>query len=340
MKNNKLLLSFMLGVLCWTTAGATRAAETIQAVYEAARKEGKVVVWSSLDVATNQGVAAKFAAKYPGITVEPFKILADTAVERLLTEAQAGRVNADIIDPNVSYFAQLFERNLIEPYPWDEVFGVPANLLLYDKRALLISHYDIPIAYNTDLARPVDVKSWNDILDPKWRGKIVLESHGYPIAFLATKWGMEEASVFLAKLLENKPIIVQGPTAAAEALTSGQGALAVGVMAPRVLLFKDGGAPIEWARVGPVPSFQVAIAPIKGAPHPNAAKLWAAFWSTPEAQAVMYEKQRYGLVAGAPLSPHGEDIRKAGLEVVFEDNDFKRGAQALESVSKQIRGNR
>ena len=68
------------------------ANDTAQSVYEAARKEGKVVLWTALDVSLHKRVAAKFNEKYPGIAVEAFKIFPGPAIERLITETKSLRI--------------------------------------------------------------------------------------------------------------------------------------------------------------------------------------------------------------------------------------------------------
>ena len=71
-----------------------RAADTEQSLYQAAKKEGKVIVWTPLDLHLYKEIAASFAAKYPGIEIEPFRIQPGPAIERTVTEATAKRKKA------------------------------------------------------------------------------------------------------------------------------------------------------------------------------------------------------------------------------------------------------
>jgi iron(III) transport system substrate-binding protein len=314
------------------------AQDRAKSIYEAARKEGKVVLWTALDVSLHKHVAAKFNEKYPGIQVEAFKIFPGPAIERLITETKSGQHNVDIIDPNVGFLPNLFERGLVEPYPYDEVFGVDPQRLVYDRRGIVIGQYDIPISYNTNLVAPGAITSFDDLLDPKYRGKVLVEAHAYGLAILGVKWGEDRLLEFIGKLVANRPIIINSPTATAEALAGGQGAVAFGAYAARVSLFKDQGAPIDWARVGPIPAQQVVSVPIKGGPHPNAAKLYAAFWATPEAQEIFYAEQRHGMVVGPQASPRGGEIQRRGLEVVLEAGDIAKGKRLLEIANKALGG--
>jgi iron(III) transport system substrate-binding protein len=334
---NRLLAAGLAAIIGVTLGGASgHAADSAQSVYEKAKAEGKVVVWSSLEIGLQQKLAAKFAERYPGISLEPFRIQPGPSVERAVTEARAGRVSVDALDMNVAYLPLLLDRDLVEPYPYTKTFGTPASQVLFDDRAVVIGQYDQPIAYNTNLVKPGEIKSWDDLLDPKWRGKILLEGRGFPLAVLASKWGAEKTVDYIHKLLANKPIIMKGAQGTAEALAGGQGAIAIGTYAARIELYKKDGAPVDWARIGPIPAQLVVIVPMKGAPHPNAAHLWVSFWATPEAQKIFYEDQRYGLVKGDNLSPRGEEIQKAGLDVVLDSLDLEKGRQLLQLVGKTI----
>ena len=317
---------------------AAKAQESIASIYEAAKKEGKLVVWSSRDVPVNEYVGKLFKARYPGIEVELFKFLPSPAIERLVNERKAGLPGADIIDPNISFLPLLLDRDLAQAYDWQGVFGVAAEDVLFDNRAVVIGHYDQPLAYNTTLAKPDDIKSWDVLTEPKWAGKIIVESFAYSFGMLPTWWCEERTFSFLEKVLANKPIVTNSPTNTAEALAGGQGAIAVGAYASRIQTYKEQGAPVDWARIGPIPAQQVVNVAIKGGPHPNAAKLWTAFWTTPEAQKAFYEVQRYGKIAGATLSPRGEEVQRLGLKVVLESTDVAQGLRWLDRASRMITG--
>jgi iron(III) transport system substrate-binding protein len=213
---------------------AARAEDTATSLYDAGKQEGKVVVWTPLEIGLYKKIAAKFAQRYPGIEIEAFRIQPGPAIERLVTEAKAGQVNVDLIDPNIAYLPILIERGLLEPYPWDSVFGVDAQRLLFDKRALVLGHYDMPIGYNTSLVGADDIQSWDDLTEPKWRGKLLLEARGFALGILAEKWGEARTLAFIRKLLDNRPIIIKGAQGMAEALAGGQGSVAIGAYAARL----------------------------------------------------------------------------------------------------------
>jgi iron(III) transport system substrate-binding protein len=325
-----------LSILCSLPACASLSnAQTADAIYQKAKAEGRVVVWSSLEIELQQKMAAKFNEKYPGIKIEPFRIQPGPSVERAITESRAGRAQVDALDLNVAYMPLLLDRDMVEPFAWSTL-GLAEDQVSFGNRAVIFGQYDIPITYNTSLVKPGDIKSWDDLLDPKWKGKILLEGRGFAFAVLASKWGDDKTKTFIKGLMANQPIVVKGAQAAAEGLAGAQGAISVGAYAARIGLYKKDGAPVDWARVGPVPAQLVVLVVPKSAPHINAARLWVAFWTTPDAQAIFYQNQGYGIVSGHNLSPRGEEMKKAGVEVVLDTPDIELGRRQLEMVGRAI----
>ena len=323
----------------WAAAMAPVAAlDTPASLYEAAKKEGKISIWSSLETSLHQKQWEAFSKTYPGIQIEAFRIQPGPAIERAIAEARAGKQTVDIMDTNSGYLQLLFDRGLVKPYDWEKVFGIPPSAVLYENRVIQIGHYDLPIAYNSSLVKADEIKSWDDLANPKWKGKLLLEARGFGLSILAQEWGVDKTVGYIKKLLDNQPIITKGASPTADGLAGGQGSVAIGALAARLSLFKQQGAPVDWARVGPMPAQVVTVFPVEGAPHPNAAKLWAAWWATPEAQKIFYDEQAYGLLSGPTANPRGKELEKLGVPIVFETADVEMGRRNLEMVAKAIDG--
>ena len=122
------------------------AQEALQALHEAARKEGKVVYWGSPDSQTARALIEHFKRRFPGVEVEIFKIQSAAAIERIIAGAQAGRAEADLVDSILGYLPSLFDRGLAVSTPWSERFGVDPTRVLFDGRALTLWHLNSPIA--------------------------------------------------------------------------------------------------------------------------------------------------------------------------------------------------
>lgn len=332
-----------LGGLCLALALApmdapaqARNSEAVAQLYEAAKQEGKVVHWGSPDVNTTTELATKFMELYPGVEVELFKIQTAQAVERGVMAASAGRIEVDVLDATLGNLPLLFERGLVEPFAWQETFGINSDRLMYDSKAVIAWQNDFPIAYNTNLVQPDEIKSWEDLLDPKWRGKLLVEARGLPFAVLALKWGEEKSLAFLDGLMENEPTITKGSTATTEALAGGQGSIAVGTFAGLVERAQGQGAPVAWFPVSPVPALTVVVVPIKGSPHPNAARLWIDFLASAEGGDILDRNMGMGIVKGSGLGIIGKKFAQAGVEVLAESDDAALMQRLLKEVSEKI----
>jgi len=312
--------------------------ETIQSIYEAAKKEGKVVFWSSNDVVANMASAKRFAQKFPGIEVEAYKIEPGPAIERIIAESGAGKLSCDVVDAPISYTQAMFDRGLAISYPWEKVFGVGKDDVLFDGRALYSYNLDVPIAFNTQLAKASDFKSWEDLTNPKWSGKVLLEARGIVFPLLTLAWGEDKTFDYLKRLLDNKPIIIKGGTPTIEALAGGQGSVAVGTYGGRVLQYQKDGAPVDWARVGPIPAMIYVQMAVKGAPHPNASKLWAWWTVTPDHMQELYAHHYFGRLTGPNISPLGKMMQDAGAQVVIETTDSKEMQRLLVKAGAMIGG--
>ena len=327
-----------LGLAPGLTGAALAADETVQSIYEGAKKEGKVVFWSSNDVEVARASAKKFAQRFPGIEIEAYKIEPGPAIERIIGESSANRLTCDVVDSPIAYTPLMFDRGLALQYPWEKVFGVDKDTVLFDGRALYSYNLDVPIAFNTTLAKAADITSWDSLTDPKWSGKILLEGRGIVFPLLALAWGEEKTFDYLRRLLANKPIIIKGGTPTIEALAGGQGAIAVGTYGGRVLQFQKDGAPVEWARVGPIPAMIYVQMAVKGAPHPNASKLWTWWTVTKDHLDELYKHHYFGRLTGPTMSPLGKMMADAHLQVVIESQNAAEMQRLLVKAGAIISG--
>lgn len=312
------LAASMVATSIGISVGAT---DSVQTIYQAAKKEGQLVYWGSPDVKTARALIDGFTKLYPGIKVDIFKIQPAPAIERILTAANAGRHEVDIVDSQLGYVKLLLDRGMLQSYDWEKNLGIDPERVLYDNKAIVGWHLDTPLAYNTNLVKPNELTSWDDPLNPKWQGKLIVEARGFMFAILALQWGEDKAFGYLKKVMANQPIVTKGGTNTIEALAGGQGAIAYGAYGGILQRFADQGAPVDWARIGPIPAQVAVLLPLKDAPHPNAARLWIKFFTSPEGQRILYENQGLDTVRGRDMGPIGKRYKAAGLATVMESTD-------------------
>ncbi len=279
------------------------AAHAEDARLEAARKEGKVVWYTSLALPSAEKVAKLFEAAYPGIKVDVNRSGSERLLQRLMQEVGAGIKNADAIHTSdAGNFVLLKDKKLLAAYTPAGVEKFPAGFkdpggYYYGLRATVSV-----IAYNTKQVTQADApKTWKDLTDPRWKGKLVTAHPGYSgvisthVLALVHLLGWD----FFKQLAMQKPMLVQSAADPAAVVASGERAVAVDGGHYTFLQTKRKGNPVEvvYPREG-VPLIVSPHAITVFAPHPNAARLFTDFIFTREVQQVLADTE--GLYVGHP----------------------------------------
>ena len=190
--------------------------------------------------------------------------------------------------------------------------------------------------FRSELVKPADVpKKYEDLTDPKWKGKIVMadpSSHPTTISWLI---GLKENVIkseaewlkFLKGLAANKPMFVAsfGPTPAP--IESGE--KLIGISMPKYIVTKA-PAPLDWARLNqPLLGTPRGIALASSAPHPNAAKLFMDYWLSREAQQMLArDVGEYVLYSGVyPPIPGIEQAKVLPIRELSDDETKKWAAE-------------
>lgn len=284
-------LALMIG-----SAGQSRAADA--ALIEAAKKEGTVNWYVSLIV--NQlarPMAEAFEKKYPGVKVQLVNGNATDLVIKIINEGKAGNIQADVTHGAANIRAPIMAAGLVDKYVPDSAADYPANLKDPNGYWTGQSLYFLLPAYNTSMVKDADApKTYQDLLDPKWRGKIAWTNsmvQGGPPGFIGTVllgMGDEKGMEYLRKLKEQKIVNVPAnQRVVLDQVIAGEYPIALSVFNNHVAISQEKGAPIKATTLEPVTALLDTTFVIKGAPHPNAARLFADFVSSKEGQAIFRE---------------------------------------------------
>jgi iron(III) transport system substrate-binding protein len=304
-------------------AGYAQDKEGLTQLYNAARKEGRVVIWGPTDGIVYQRMQEALDKQYPGIKIESFESIPEPLVQRIIAESQAGKPAAvDVIQSgSLRALRPLIDRDMLAPYPgWEKIFGLDA---VYANQRLVGGYnLTLPIAYNTKMVSAQEApKSWEDLADPKWKGrKIIIEARLVPFAMLGTEWGKGKAIELTKKILsQQQPLIVQGGTTVANALAGGQVSLAVGTYAFTIEGLKKQGAAVDWVPVAPLPVLTSAEGVLKTAAHPNAGRFFAGWMGTPEGQKIRYGTRGQAMEVGKnAIGTVAERIRSQKPAIILE----------------------
>jgi iron(III) transport system substrate-binding protein len=293
---NRLLLSTLLlwfiftALLPLSASGAAKAgvspaasskSQELARLIEGAKKEGKLIWRDGLKPEEAEPLVKAFQEKYPFIKVDHNRVSGTDSRERLYREMLAGQVNVVLFDIGGEDGPAYKKAGLVEKYDWTKAFDVRPEQLDRDQMSLSIGSSMKGVGYNTNLVNPKDLpKRWEDLLDPKWKGKIVVDTRPKTFCQLMPVWGEEKVYDFLKKLAANKPVFRRGQTASIELMAAGEITMIAGTYRSSMSLVIDKGAPIKMLYFDIIPITLEEEYIAKGAPHTNAAKLLLGWLGT------------------------------------------------------------
>jgi iron(III) transport system substrate-binding protein len=280
---------------------------------DAAKKEGKVVWYTSLALPSAEKVAKAFEAAYPGIKVEVHRTGSQRILQRVMQELSANIKNVDVIHTSdAGHYVLLKDKKLLMKYTPTGAEALAAGFkdrdgFWYGLRATVNV-----IAYNTKIVSAAEApKTWKDLLAPKWKGKMVTAHPGYSgviathVLALVHGLGWD----YFKQLGQQSVMIVQSAVDPSGIVASGERAVAVNGGDYTFYQVKKQGNPVEivYPKEGvPLVVSPTAIAAF--APHPNAAKLFTDFTFTRELQQVLADTE--GLYTGHPAVTYPADKPK------------------------------
>jgi iron(III) transport system substrate-binding protein len=266
--------------LCSFATPLRAAGADKEKITEAARREGKLVLYTGMDTEEANLYTREFSKKYPFVKTEIFRSSGEKVQARFLVEHRAGVHNADVFQTSVIQVYQLKNAGLLARYISDEAEVYAQGFK--DPQGHWTAFYQIPyvIGYNTRMVPQKDAPaSYEDLLNPRWKGLIGLETEEYQWFFHVLQiMGREKGLDYMRRLAGQNLQMRKGHTLLAQLVAAGEVAIATVVYSNRVERMKASGAPIEWVRFkGPTITAINAISIPEKAPHPNVARLFVDF---------------------------------------------------------------
>jgi iron(III) transport system substrate-binding protein len=276
-------------------AAAPPPSAVTPALIDAARKEGKASFYTALELNTSERLARAFEAKYPGIAIRVERSGAERVYQRIAQE-QGSRIFAvDVVcstDP--SHFLDWDSKNWVEPYVTEDMAKhFPAEQRDPDgKHATLCAWLEV-IGYNTNLVKPDEApKSYADLLDPKWQGKLVKGHPGYSGAILTNTylWVRDLGWPYLEKLAQQKVMQLQSAADPPKKIAIGERAVMADGNDYSLEVAKEKNQPVEVVHAAEgSPVIPVPSGIFRNAPNPNAARLFQSFLFSVEAQQIFID---------------------------------------------------
>ena len=291
-----------------TTAGYGGAADP--ALVAAAKKEGEVV-WYTTQIVSQlvRPVTAAFEKKYPGIKVRSTRANATETAVKILNEAKAKRLQADVFDGTTTV-VPLKAENLVLQWLPEAAKDYPAQVK--DPQGYWIANnlFVITPGFNTSLIpKGKAPRTYQDLLDPSLSGKMAW--NGFPtssgaggfIGIVLTEMGQEKGMAYLRELAKQRIANLRGSAREVlDQVIAGEYSMALQIFNHHAVISAKKGAPVDWIPMEPATVTLSTISVLKDAPHPNAAKLLADFIISREGQEVFRRADYLPAHPGVPAS--------------------------------------
>ena len=250
-----------------------------QRLIEGARREGVVNVYSSMVDKDLRRLTGEFEKKY-GIKVNVWRSGKNKVLQRVLTEAQAGRYEADVVHNPAPEMEALYREKLLQevrsPVQQDLIAGaMPAHRMWAGPRIYIFIQ-----AYNTTKVKREELpKTWADLLHPRWKGRLGIEGKEQEWFYtLVQEMGEEKGLAFFRKLVATNGLSVRmGNALLNNMVVAGEVPLALTLYSYLPEQSKKVGAPVDWFALSPTIAYTDGIGVTRNAQHPHAAVLFYDF---------------------------------------------------------------
>ena len=267
-------------------------ADRMQKLIDGAKKEGEITIYSSAPTDDMAALTIAFEKKY-GIKAKVWRASSEKVLQRGVTEARGNRFDADVYETNGPELEALHREKLLQAVTSPNIGDLIPQAILPHGEWISTRVNIFAAAYNTKLIKKADLpKTYQDLLDPKWKGKLGIEADDADwfagvIADLGEEAGLK---LFRDIVAINGLSVRKGHTLLTNLVASGEVPIALTVYNYKAEQLKNKGAPIDWFVIG-----KNAIARPNGIGvarklhHPNAAVLFHEFCLT-DAQQIFLQR--------------------------------------------------
>jgi iron(III) transport system substrate-binding protein len=251
-------------------------ADREQRLVDGAKREGSLTLYSNAPTDDNTALVSGFEKKY-GTKINLYRASSEEIRQRTVNEARARRFDVDFILNNAPAMEALTSEKLLVEVKSPHVADLMPAAVPSHRSWVGFCLNVLVQAYNTNLIRKVDLpKTFQDLLDPKWKGKIAIEADDSDwFAGLLQVMGQEQGEKLFRAIAETNGFSVRkGHTLLTNLVSAGEAPLALTVFNYTAEQLKKKGAPIDWFVIEPLISMPNSIAVAANAQRPHAAVLF------------------------------------------------------------------
>jgi iron(III) transport system substrate-binding protein len=317
-------------------AAAPPAEAITPQLIDAAKKEGKVVLYSALDLPVGEKLGKAFEAAYPGVQIQIERSGSERLFQRIAQEHDANIHACDVVtSADAAHFIPWKREGRLMPFVSEDIAKYFPEQYRDPDGLFATSHIWLcSIAYNTSLVKPEDApKSYADLLDPKWAGKMVKGHPAYSGTIMTATFQLARdlGWEYFEKLSRQRVMQVQSSTDPPKKLALGERAVMADGNEYGVVMLKETGQPVEpiYPTEG-TPTISGPTGIFADAPHPNAAKLFQAWLHT-------RETQQFFMNFTAQHSVHPQVTSKPGRRKLSDIKLMKEDPAGVEASSEEIK---
>jgi iron(III) transport system substrate-binding protein len=303
---------FSLIFLFLSFQGAWGQSERTAKLIEGAKKEGEVIVYGTMSLEAANLLNARFREKYPYVDVKLNRLGSGKFVPRVLAEVRANKYLADVLQTNSLSLHFLKKDGFLTNYLSPEDRFYPKQFK--DQGYWTTTNMNVHVlAYNTQLiARGKAPRSYDEVLNPVWKGKMLMDASEQWAALMFQIMGKEKAIRYMRELVrQNVALRRESNAMRAQLVAAGEAPMDIDATLGPVDELKKRGAPIDWNALSPVPVVTSAHGIAHRPPHPNAARLYLDFMLSREGQKAVLDTRRQ--VARTDLLNEQEAIKNLDL---------------------------
>jgi len=309
------------GALAQTPAGPAsphrgiylyQGADRDKRLVEGAKKERQVLFYSTMTVADGKALATAFEQKY-GVRVDHWRGSAEKIVSRALAEARARRHEADVFETSSHRIEALYRERLLEDFHTPVLRDIVPEAFPRGHRQYVADRFAFFVmGYNTNVVKREELPAaYEDLLQPRWAGRITIEGTDVLwFAAVAKAMGEEKGIAYFRRLAAMKPEIRHGHIHTAQLVASGEVPFFLTAYNNNMETLKLKGAPVDWKPLQPAFGQAAAIGLARHAPRPHAALLFAEFVLSKEGQEIYKSVNRVptSMAVDSPLNKFKYDI--------------------------------
>jgi len=317
-------------------AQAPAAEAVTPKLVEAATKEGKLAFYTAMDLPVAEKFAKAFEAKYPGIAVRVERSGSERVYQRIEQERGSNIFAVDVVNSaDAAHFIVWKRSGWLAPYlPEEAAREFPAEHRDPEAMHITTRIWLSSLGYNTNLVKAEEApKSYADLLDPKWMGKIIKAHPAYAGSIMTATFAISRdlGWEYFEKLAKQKVMQVQSSTDPPKKLALGERAVMADGNDYNLIQLKEQGAPVEvvYATEG-TPLITAPSGVLKNAPNPNAARLFYSWLHGIEAQQLLVDFARQHSV-------HAQVKEKPGRRKLSEIKLMQDDPAGVEKAAEEIK---